>query len=489
MQISCPKQIRRLFLLIPQCFARRGYRDSALLEQAPRSGFDIAIQPAMAIASGKPRGEAFELNSSSDPAILNASASPTWMLAPSAARAADAPMSPATLARLAARATRAEATRLLARELGVDEVIFFFVDSSGAFRPLPAGDSFFVCETELFEVAERARRHGSAAGRISASGREAVITCCAAVDGSVVACIGGDSADAQLRELVEWLPLLSALVRAEEETALAMTEAAHARRLVEEASAVAESLAQARTEELREALSVAESAMRARDQFLATVSHELRTPLTSMLGWLQLLRDEHTTAAELREALDTIESNARAQSRLVEDILDFSRISDGKLRLQVAPIDLRLVVRDAVDIVLPGADAKGILLGHAAEDDSPKMVSGDGDRLRQIVWNLLSNAVKFTGSGGRILVRLRSDEGHATIDIVDTGRGIDASFLPHVFDRFSQADSSSTRRHAGLGLGLSIVRHLVELHGGSVSVSSDGLDLGSTFSVRLPLLR
>ena len=231
----------------------------------------------------------------------------------------------------------------------------------------------------------------------------------------------------------------------------------------------------------------AQEANRLKDEFLATLSHELRTPLTAILGWTNLLRsvkfDEATTAG----ALETIERNARSQKQLVDDLLDASRIITGKLRLEVKPVDLKLVVEAACAAARPAAQAKNIELALAL-DDAASSVAGDAERLQQVIWNLLSNAVKFTPVGGRVEVGLAREEARARIYVSDTGEGISREFLPFVFDRFRQADGTTTRTHGGLGLGLSIVRHLVELHGGTVAVDSAGEGHGATFEVRLPLL-
>jgi PAS domain S-box-containing protein len=229
-----------------------------------------------------------------------------------------------------------------------------------------------------------------------------------------------------------------------------------------------------------------EEANRAKDEFLATLSHELRTPLNAMLGWTKLLRTGQLDPEAASRALDTIERNTKAQAQLIEDLLDMSRIIAGKIRLDVRPVDLGIVVAAAVEVVRP-ALGKGVTLEMALE--TPCVVRGDMERLQQIVWNLLTNAIKFTPEGGRIDVRLAAVGDRAEISVADTGLGIKAEFLPHVFDRFRQADSSSSRRHGGLGLGLAIVRHLVELHGGSVAVASEGHKRGSTFSIALPLAR
>ena len=230
----------------------------------------------------------------------------------------------------------------------------------------------------------------------------------------------------------------------------------------------------------------AQAANRTKDEFLATVSHELRTPLNAILGWAQLLRGGNLEEGELERALETIERNARAQAQLIEDLLDISRIITGKLRLDVRPIELAGVIEAAVDSVRPAADAKGIRL-HVVLDPRAGPVSGDANRLQQVVWNLLVNAIKFTPRDGRVGVNLARVNSHVEVIVSDTGEGIDAALLPHIFDRFRQADASTTRRHGGLGLGLSIVRHLVELHGGTVHAESGGEGRGSLFTVKLPL--
>jgi PAS domain S-box-containing protein len=231
----------------------------------------------------------------------------------------------------------------------------------------------------------------------------------------------------------------------------------------------------------------AETANRMKDEFLATLSHELRTPLTAMLGWARLLRSGELDTDTAARAVETIESNARLQAQLIEDLLDVSRIILGKLPLGVRPVELALVTEAALDAVRPAAAAKSIRLVRIL-DPATGLVSGDPDRLQQVVWNLLSNAVKFTPSKGQVEIRLERVGRFAQITVSDTGKGISAEFLPFVFDRFRQADSSSTRLHGGLGLGLALVRHLVELHGGSVHAASAGEGEGATFSVQLPLL-
>jgi signal transduction histidine kinase/ActR/RegA family two-component response regulator len=283
-----------------------------------------------------------------------------------------------------------------------------------------------------------------------------------------------------------------------------LSRAAHARRAIErERDAVRETLEairaaadaergradgeRARLEATVGAARVeAERADRAKDEFIATVSHELRTPLNAVLGWARLLRlgklDPGTTA----RAVETIERSAQAQAQIVDDLLDVSRLVKGELRLDVRPVELVPIVEAAVDAVRPAANARGVsIVTMLVPRAGP--VAGDPGRLQQVIWNLLSNAVKFTSQGGRIEARLEQEANEVVVRVRDTGAGIDAAFLPHVFERFRQADSSSTRLHGGLGLGLAIVRYLVEAHGGSVAAASDGPGRGATFTVRLPV--
>jgi PAS domain S-box-containing protein len=229
----------------------------------------------------------------------------------------------------------------------------------------------------------------------------------------------------------------------------------------------------------------AEAANRMKDEFLATVSHELRNPLNAMLGWVHLLRSGTLDKETTERALETIERNIQAQARIIDDILDVSRIVRGSLTLSVGPVDLAAVLHDAVESLSPAAQAKGIAL-HTVLDAKEGRLAGDPDRLRQVAWNLLANAIKFTPRGGEVVVRLSREGDDFRLEVTDTGEGIESEFLPHVFEQFRQENGSITRVHGGLGLGLSIVRHLVELHGGSVAVESAGRDQGSRFTVTLP---
>ncbi|HET9930147.1 MAG TPA: ATP-binding protein, partial [Polyangiaceae bacterium] len=235
----------------------------------------------------------------------------------------------------------------------------------------------------------------------------------------------------------------------------------------------------------RAARAEAELANRVKDDFLAIVSHELRTPLNAILGWASIIASKTGDPAFVVKGVEVIHRNARTQARIIEDMLDVSRIIAGKLKLEIRELDFRSIVEDAIEVVKPSADQKRITLEFAASS-LPATLSGDADRLQQVVWNLLSNAIKFTDTGGTVEVRLDDDGALVTLEIRDTGYGISAEFLPRIFERFRQADSSAARKFGGLGLGLTIVRHLVELHGGRVSASSAGLGLGSQFRVELP---
>ena len=234
-------------------------------------------------------------------------------------------------------------------------------------------------------------------------------------------------------------------------------------------------------------LEEAQAANRAKDQFLAILSHELRTPLNPIVGWSQLLKSGTLSEAQMKKGAEIIQRNAELQSQLIEDILDISRIIRGKIELQAAPVKLSTIVKNALDTVKLAAQAKSIQI-NTNLDENVDLVRGDSTRLQQVIWNLLTNAIKFTPNGGRVDIELTSVDGRVRVQIKDTGKGIEPEFLPYVFDYFRQAENAKTRANGGLGLGLAIVCHLVELHGGTVSVTSPGLGLGATFSVYLPLL-
>ncbi len=247
----------------------------------------------------------------------------------------------------------------------------------------------------------------------------------------------------------------------------------------------AEKLLRAQIAVADEARVHAESASRSKDEFLATLSHEIRTPLSAVLGWVHLLKARDPDGATIKRAIDVIERNAQSQLALISDMLDMARISSGKMRLELADVNMTTVVAGAVDAVRPAADAKSIRLVLDLPPGAAP-VSGDADRLLQVTWNILTNAVKFTGEGGMVVVSLRSNRDGTELTVADTGQGIDSKFLPQVFERFKQADTSAARTSGGLGLGLALVKDLVNMHGGDVAVESPGPGLGSTFSIHLP---
>lgn len=233
--------------------------------------------------------------------------------------------------------------------------------------------------------------------------------------------------------------------------------------------------------------SMVQESSRLKDEFLASLSHELRTPLNAVLGYARMLRTGMVSADKQEKAIETIERNATSLTQIVEDVLDISRIISGKIRLNVQPVDFPQIVQNAIDAVTPAADARGVRL-EAVLDPQASPVSGDPERLQQVFWNLLSNAVKFTSRGGRVQIRLGRINSHIEVSVADTGIGIPQEFLPHVFERFRQADASSARERGGLGLGLSIARQLAEMHGGTIEAASGGLGQGATFTVKLPLM-
>ena len=250
---------------------------------------------------------------------------------------------------------------------------------------------------------------------------------------------------------------------------------------------VANLRAQTLAEREQKARAEAETANRLKDEFLATVSHELRTPLNAVLGWARMLTSKQLTKASDTHALETVERNATALALIIDDLLDVSRIVAGTLNLASQPVDLTAVTQVALDVVRPAAAAKHIDLQLSADPSSVDFVNGDADRLQQVIGNLLTNAVKFTTEGGRVDVSVKRVGVQMEVRVVDNGQGISPDFLPHVFERFRQADGTTTRQHGGLGLGLAIVRQLVELHGGAVDAASEGDGRGATFTVRLPI--
>jgi len=286
---------------------------------------------------------------------------------------------------------------------------------------------------------------------------------------------------AGLRE--ETSTLREEALRAREEAAQARSELDHLMAQMREANerlVVGTVRAQTMTED-------AEEANHLKDEFLATVSHELRTPLNAILGWARMLGSNQLPPDRAKHAMATIERNASALAHIIDDLLDVSRIVAGTLNLTRQPVNLVAVAQTALDAVRPLAATKNLQLAFSPDLQAIEPVSGDTGRLQQVIWNLLVNAIKFTPEGGRVDVFLEPSKGHMEVRIVDTGQGINPDFLPHVFERFRQADDATTRRHTGLGLGLAIVRQLVELHGGTVHAASEGVGRGATFTVRLPI--
>jgi signal transduction histidine kinase/ActR/RegA family two-component response regulator len=257
-------------------------------------------------------------------------------------------------------------------------------------------------------------------------------------------------------------------------------------RQIEELSTRLETERRQMLERERQAREMAEAVNRDKDEFIAIVSHELRAPLNAILGWARILKIGKYNAKTFEHAVDVVERSARTQQRLIEDLLDTARVIRGKLRLETKPVDLARVIEASADSVHPAAEAKGIDLKLKIKGKN-NVITGDEDRLQQVVWNLLSNAVKFTPEGGQVEVQLERADPYLQIIVKDTGKGISREFLPYIFDRFQQADLASRRRHSGLGLGLALVRHLVELHGGTVEADSAGEGRGATFRIRLPL--
>jgi signal transduction histidine kinase len=365
-------------------------------------------------------------------------------------------------------AHREEAAARLAHRIGCERAALFVprwddgtlipIAGFGGPRPVPAQWREALCRCST----------ASAVHQVTLShplnGAPVAVWLQRAGDGSVLAAIGGRPR----RGRMAWaatgvLPIVSAIVQGEQ----ARSDAGAAR------------------QEVLDAEARAADASRLKDDFLATLSHELRTPLNAMMGWIQMLRLYWGDEAISQRAVDVIERNARAQAQLVGDLLDVSRIITGKLRLRLSRVDLHDVVHAGCDSLRPTVDAKNLQLSIETAD-VPGSVIGDPDRLQQVVWNLVSNAAKFTPPGGRIEVSLRAADGFASIQVRDTGIGIAAEFVPHVFERFRQWDSGATRAYGGLGVGLAIVRHLVELHGGVVHAESEGANRGATFTVRLP---
>jgi PAS domain S-box-containing protein len=310
-------------------------------------------------------------------------------------------------------------------------------------------------------------------------------------DAALVSASGGD---AEALRILRTLGLLSYLclpltVQGRTMGAITMARSESGRRFDEEDVRIAEDAASRTALAVDNARAYAElqAANQLKDEFLATLSHELRTPLNAILGYSRMLRSGILKEDRREQALETLERNASSLTQMVEDVLDVSRIAAGKIRLHVQPVDLATVLRDALATITPAADAKGVRLEPILEPHVGP-VSGDPDRLQQVIWNLLSNAVKFTARGGRVQLRLQRVNSHVEVTVSDTGIGIREDFLPHLFERFRQGDSTTTRMHGGLGLGLAIARRIVELHGGRIEALSPGEGKGSTFRLKLPTM-
>jgi signal transduction histidine kinase/CheY-like chemotaxis protein len=382
---------------------------------------------------------------------------------------------------------RSAAGRRLAEHLGAQDLLIFAPDEAvGALLPAPGFPQTLPGGREWRAFVQRCEQQGRAEAELPYPDVATVMHATGIVlrGGGVLVLLGGGPRAELVAPTVETLPLLMAAFRAERN---AMAGAGHAAAAVA-ATRQAEKLVASLTHlqgELQSAVRDLNEASRLKDDFLATLSHELRTPLNAIVGWAHVLQagglDRETTA----RAIETIRRNAQAQNQLISDMLDVSRIVAGKLRLDLRPTDLAPVIHAALDTVRHSAQAKGVELVDDL-DPAAAPVVGDSDRLQQVVWNLLSNAIKFTPFGGRVRVSLKALGSNLEITVEDDGPGIEADFLPHVFDRFRQADSSSSRSHTGLGLGLAIVRHIVELHGGIVTARNRETGTGAVFDVRLP---
>lgn len=384
---------------------------------------------------------------------------------------------------------RREAALAMAHHLGAGDLIIFIVDhevntllpAPGFPQTLPSGLSWRTLLSECAKLGQH-----TAEVPYPDAETKTVAAAIAAEDGSVLALLGGQPRLDEAREICSLLPLLSAAFQNEKAALLAGTHATVARESAAQAKLSAQIVAKTRAD-LEHALRETEAANRSKDEFLAMLSHELRTPLNAILGWTTLLRNRKLDKEATEHAVDTIHRNARSQARLIEDLLDLSRIVSGKLRLEAKPIELSSVIDAAIDTARPAAEAKEIRL-QAVLDSGCCLILGDPERLQQVVWNLLANAVKFTPKQGRVQLQLQRVNSHVEMTISDTGPGIDEALLPFIFDRFRQGDSTSTRKHGGLGLGLAIVRNLVELHGGTVEAGNRAEGAGAVFTVRLPIL-
>jgi signal transduction histidine kinase/ActR/RegA family two-component response regulator len=382
---------------------------------------------------------------------------------------------------------RAAAAKTLAEHVGAKDLLVFAPDEEvGALLPAPGFPQTLPGGREWREFVRRCAQEGRAQADLPYPDVATVLPASgiALRGGAVLVLLGGRPRAELVAQAVAALPLLAAAFRAERK---AMAGAGHAAAAVA-STRQSEELVARLTQlqgELQAALRELNEASRLKDEFLATLSHELRTPLNAIVGWAHVLQAGNVDRETTAKAIETIRRSAQAQNQLISDMLDVSRIVAGKLRLEVRPVDLAPIIEAALDTVRPSAAAKAVNLVQEIEPAAGPVL-GDPDRLQQVVWNLLSNAIKFTPTGGRVRVALTALASELEVTVEDDGPGIDPEFLPHVFDRFRQADSSPSRSHGGLGLGLAIVRHLVELHGGSVRANNREGGKGAVFYVRLP---
>ena len=387
-------------------------------------------------------------------------------------------------------ANRRGAARVLARHFKADDLIIFVRDHEiGVSLPVAGFPQTFPHGALWQSFTKTCIENGTHTGELFMPDKPQTVVAAtgfAAPDDSVMILLGGQPNIDEIKETAgSLLILLGAVFRAEKRVVAAEAQLQLSKISTAQTKELAAKL-EATRGEFQQALIHAETANRLKDEFLATVSHELRTPLNSILGWASILKTSKTNETMLEKAVATIERNAHAQNQLIEDLLDMSRIITGNFQIESRPVCLINTVLAVIDTLRPATEAKNIQLRTQFDTQTVK-VSGDAERLQQIIWNLLSNAVKFTPDGGRIEITItETSESYAQIIVCDTGIGIEPEFLPFVFDRFRQSDSSKSRRHSGLGLGLAIVRQLVELHGGTVEAESEGAGSGTAFIVKLP---
>jgi signal transduction histidine kinase/ActR/RegA family two-component response regulator len=383
---------------------------------------------------------------------------------------------------------RMEAAASLARSFGASSVILFLCDDEiNALLPAPGFPQTLTDAGRWQQFLDEVLKQGhhsamlpdlATATEVSATGVGGII------EGAIVF-LGTSLSEPDITLIKCYLPFVTAALRGIDAAIKARGEVRAAQLASQSAERLAQTLDKTRAA-LQHALHDAEKANRSKDEFLATVSHELRAPLTAILGWTQILLEGGLKPPELRTAFETIERSAKAQAELIDDLLDYGRVISGKVRLSMGKVMLADILKAALDSVKPAANARGVTIVEKI-DSAVGEISGDQSRLQQIAWNLLTNAIKFTPSGGTIMIELCRGQTGIVLSVCDSGRGIAPEFLPHVFERFRQADASTTRETGGLGLGLSIVKNLVEMHGAIIRVTSEGLGKGTTFTVNFPL--